>query len=1140
MTVVSLCAIGVAAEAREIAADEASRAAANWVRRNPAALETRLRASGVAETRTFCDDAGSPLFHVARMEGGGVVTSAETGIRPIVAFFDGDGPDDDDPNNPLLAILSADMACRVRQVRAARDGETPAKFSASGSTAGGGGSSFADEEAEWAELLGGGASGEAPEGMEQSVKSGVSSVSDLRVAKLLTSTWSQSGGAANYYTPPGPDGSTGNYVCGCVALAGAQIARFWKFPTASMPTVTRTCYVSGASVSKTTKGGTYAWSSMPDTFSSLTTTQKQAIGKLCFDFGVATYMNWDSGGSGTGGYCLDDAFLTVFGYANSRVYCGTQNGAVSSAIIQKAVFANLDAKCPVALGVDGHEVVADGYGYASGTPYTHINLGWGGGGDAWYNLPTIDATSMGYTSTVLDELVYNIFPQKTGDLLTGRVLDKSGNPVSGASVSGVNGSTTVTATTDGHGVYALWVTGGKTWSVTASYGGSTGSKSVSVTASVSTRISGKSYTPGTGTVGNSWGNDITLGVTVPALTLATALDTTTLSFTTGGDASWFGQVDTTHDGTDAAQSGAITHSQSTWLQTTVTGPGTISFWWNVSSESENYDYLEFLVDGSQNAKIGGTSATWAQKTVTISGSGTHTLKWNYSKDSSVDRGSDCGWVDQVVWTPSASAPSAPTGVSAADGASTANCTVSWGAVFGATSYTVYRYTSNSSGSATAIASGVTTTSYADTSATPGTLYYYWVKAVNSAGTSGFSASNDGYRKLSAPTISAATGSTTGVALSWGTVTGATYYRVFRATSSSGTKTALGSWQTGRTYTDTSGTVGTTYYYFVQAAVNSSGTRPSAYSASKTGAKVSPVAPTAPTGVSAADGASTANCTVSWGAVSGATSYTLYRNTSNDSGSATVIRSGVTSTSYADTSATPGTLYYYWIRAVNSVGTSGFSSADSGYRKISNDAFASAIALSGYSGSVESGTYGATSQSGEPLHADVAGNSAWWTWTAPALGTMEIRTAGSTFDTVLAVYTGSAVGSLSEVASNDDSGTAGDSTSRVVFETAGAGTVYRIAVAGYDGTAGRVILSWNFTARNAPTITAGHPNASPGTFHIAFKAKKGLTYRIQRAQTLGGTWTTVTTVTPSAAGTYEADVSVPTSWSSGFFRVTVDE
>ena len=459
----------------------------------------------------------------------------------------------------------------------------------------------------------------------------------------------------------------------------------------------------------------------------------------------------------------------------------------------------------------------------------------------------------------------------------------------------------------------------------------------------------------------------------------------------------------------------------------------------------NYDYLEFLVDGAQDSKIGGTSGSWAQKTVTISGSGSHTLKWNYLKDQSLSGGSDCCWVDQIVWTPDVSVPSAPASVSAADGASTANCTVSWGAVSGATSYTIYRATS-ASGTKTTLKSGVTAASYSDTSATPGTLYYYWVKAVNSAGASAFSASDTGYRKLATPSISSATGSTTGVALSWGTVTGASYYRVFRATSSSGTKTALGSWQTGTAYTDTTGTAGTTYYYFVQAAVNSSGTRPSAYSA-----------------------------------------------------------------------------------------------AASAMKKIlrpDNDDFASATALSGYSGSVSIDSTGATAQSGEPLHADMANNSAWWTWTAPALGTATFSTAGSAFDTVLAVYTGTAVGSLTQVAANDDA--ASDGTSRVVFDTAGAGTVYRIAVAGYDGAAGTVTLSWKFEATNAAKFTDCSVNPSAGTFHVAFKAKKGLTYKIQRCQTLGGSWTTVKTVTPSAAGTVEADVSTPTSWGSGFVRVVTEE
>ena len=498
----------------------------------------------------------------------------------------------------------------------------------------------------------------------------------------------------------------------------------------------------------------------------------------------------------------------------------------------------------------------------------------------------------------------------------------------------------------------------------------------------------------------------------------------------------------------------------------------------------------------------------------------------------------CAWPINVTQVgKSTTAPSAPASVSAADGASTANCTVSWGAVSGATSYTIYHHTSNASGSATAVKSGVTATSYADTAATPGALYYYWVKAVNSAGTSGFSASDSGYRKLSAPAISAATGTKTGVALAWGAVTGATHYRVFRATSATGTKTALGSWQTGRTYTDTSGTAGTTYYYFVQAAVSSSGTRPGDYSASKTGMKIR--LPNAPESVSATDGTSSANVTVSWNSALYATSYNVYCSETGAEADSVAVARGVTGTSWSDTGAIPGRSYTYWVESENSAGSSARSASDTGYRKPSNDAFASAIALSGYSGAVEWGNLGATAQSGEPLHADAANaDSVWWSWTAPAKGTVEISTAGSAVDTVLGVYTGTAVGSLSKVASNDDHG--GSSTSRVVFDTAAAGTVYRIAVAGYDGASGALALSWRFEALNAATFTDMSLNPATGVAHVSFKARKGMSYKIQRASSLGGTWTTVKTITPSATGTIESDVSLPTSWQSGFVRVVVTE
>ena len=137
------------------------------------------------------------------------------------------------------------------------------------------------------------------------------------------------------------------------------------------------------------------------------------------------------------------------------------------------------------------------------------------------------------------------------------------------------------------------------------------------------------------------------------ITLQTALDNTSLAFTTGGDVSWLGQASTSHDGVDAAKSGAITHSQTSWMQTTVSGAGTISFWWYVSCEGNDWDYLAVFVDDVEMARICGTGNSWEQKSFSVS-SGSHTVKWLYSKDSSNSVGDDAGFVDQVVWTPSGS------------------------------------------------------------------------------------------------------------------------------------------------------------------------------------------------------------------------------------------------------------------------------------------------------------------------------------------------------------------------------------------------------------------------------------------------------------------------------------------------------
>jgi hypothetical protein len=83
------------------------------------------------------------------------------------------------------------------------------------------------------------------------------------------------------------------------------------------------------------------------------------------------------------------------------------------------------------------------------------------------------------------------------------------------------------------------------------------------------------------------------------------------------------------------------------LQTTVIGPGRLTFRWKVSSEP-GYDFLTFFVNAAARASISGET-DWQQMSFDIP-HGEHTLKWVYSKDGSVSAGRDAGWVDEVTFT----------------------------------------------------------------------------------------------------------------------------------------------------------------------------------------------------------------------------------------------------------------------------------------------------------------------------------------------------------------------------------------------------------------------------------------------------------------------------------------------------------
>jgi hypothetical protein len=128
----------------------------------------------------------------------------------------------------------------------------------------------------------------------------------------------------------------------------------------------------------------------------------------------------------------------------------------------------------------------------------------------------------------------------------------------------------------------------------------------------------------------------------------------------------------------------------------------------------------------------------------------------------------------------------------------------------------------------------------------------------------------------------------------------------------------------------------------------------------------------------------------------------------------------------------------------------------------NDNFASAQVVAGSSGRVTGTNINATKESGEPNHGDdPGGRSIWYSWTAPSAGRATFTTSGSNIDTTMAVYTGTAVNALIKVAENDDAVPDQDRTSRVAFNTV-AGQKYFIAVDGFGGQAGSIVLNWTFT------------------------------------------------------------------------------
>jgi hypothetical protein len=127
-------------------------------------------------------------------------------------------------------------------------------------------------------------------------------------------------------------------------------------------------------------------------------------------------------------------------------------------------------------------------------------------------------------------------------------------------------------------------------------------------------------------------------------------DFTHFPWTFSGSLPWAVVSSGQYEGLYTAISGAIENNQTSSMSVTllVSTPGTISFYRKVSSEA-NYDFLRFYIDGAQQGQWSG-NVGWSQVSFPVT-EGTHTFKWTYLKDGSVTLGSDCAWVDYIVFPP---------------------------------------------------------------------------------------------------------------------------------------------------------------------------------------------------------------------------------------------------------------------------------------------------------------------------------------------------------------------------------------------------------------------------------------------------------------------------------------------------------
>ncbi|MCP4712709.1 MAG: hypothetical protein GY869_29125 [Planctomycetes bacterium] len=415
----------------------------------------------VGEIESYFSAEENLLFYVVNLiPNGYVIVPADDMVEPIISFIEL-GSYSNSFDNPLSSMVRKDIAGRIQMVRDPETLQNPNVLS----------NALAAYE-KWQRLIN---LGQSPDTVGIM---GLTSISDVWVSPLLESNWGQTTccvidekACYNYYTPhdslfdPCDWGDPNNYPCGDTATAMAQLLAYHQHPVSGIGIHSLTIWVDGYPKSADTRGGDglggpYNWIDIENAMNPGCGTPlnaRKAIGALCYDIGVTINTIYTSNLSWSdlraASYALRNPSLFNFQRA---VYTDTISDILEAKLIDM-INPNLDYGYPVLMGLMAdneitpkHSIVIDGYGYHLDTLYHHVNLGQDGIDNGWYNIPIIIEYDLYF------ECIYNIFPMETGELVSGRIVDSSGNPIEGVTVMAVGPQGEIHyATTNSKGIYVF-------------------------------------------------------------------------------------------------------------------------------------------------------------------------------------------------------------------------------------------------------------------------------------------------------------------------------------------------------------------------------------------------------------------------------------------------------------------------------------------------------------------------------------------------------------------------------------------------------------------------------------------------------------------------------------------------------------